>query len=140
MLVLLATTLGPPELAAQMLPDGAPVMDFKLHGFGEDGYKIWELQGSQGHLVSEDLIEVIGMRLRLFSGGAGLRSDFIMESPVADMRLSANTAEGEHGIRISSDHFLVEGAHWQWRQDVRRIRIERGVRVTFREKLEDILR
>jgi hypothetical protein len=138
--VLLATTLGPPELAAQMLPDGAPVMDFKLHGFGEDGYKIWELQGSQGYLVSEDLIEVIGMRLRLFSGGADLRPDFVMESPMADMRLSANTAGGEHGIRISGDHFLVEGEHWQWRHDVRRIRIERGVRVTFREKLEDILR
>jgi len=128
------------ELSAQILPDGAPVLDFKLHGFGDDGYKIWELQGSRGLFLSEDLVEIIGMKLTLFGNGADARPGLTLESPVSTMRLSANSAGGEYGLHIRSDHFFVDGERWQWNHQEKRIRIEEGVKVTFREKLGDILR
>ena len=126
-------------LRGQIVPD-APVIDFKLPMFGENGYKIWELQGEEGRFVNPERIDVAGMTLKVFSGQADLKLETTIESPIASMYIEESRATGESALKITGPNYLVEGADWIWYGTTRTVYVKRAVRVIFDQKLIDILK
>ncbi|HEX9782917.1 MAG TPA: hypothetical protein VGA56_09355 [Opitutaceae bacterium] len=45
-----------------------PIINFRLPMFNEDGYKIWEVRGSEGRYLEENRIEITSLDLRILSG------------------------------------------------------------------------
>lgn len=129
---------GTTGLEAQMTPD-APIENFRLPMFGDDGYRIWDLRGDEAIYVSADRIDVHGMRLRVFSGGPEEHVDSLIESPEARVLIDRNEARGENGIRVTGDNHEATGKEWTWERDDNRILIKSNVRVTFDEELEGFL-
>ena len=61
----------------------APVSEFSLPKFGENGFKAWDLSGKSGRYVSNERIDIEQLRLRLFSGDEAARVEVTIESPQA---------------------------------------------------------
>ncbi len=133
-----AAFLGQGVLHAQMVPD-APIENFRLPMFGDDGYRAWDLRGDQALYISADQVDVLGMLLRVYAGGAEERVRILIESAEAHVHISRNEAHGDKRITVSGDNYTAKGEEWSWLPDKDRILIRRNVRVTFREELEGFL-
>ncbi len=121
-----------------MTPD-APAENFFVPLFGDDGYRIWDLRGREAHFVSDAQIDVIGMQLNVYSGGAEEYLDMLIESPEALVYFDRNEARGEKGIVVNGDNYRAEGDEWTWEREDNRIVIQGNVQVTFFEELEGFL-
>lgn len=126
--------------AQKMVPD-APVRNFKLPMFGEDGYKIWDLQGQTGLYVSESELEVEKMTLRIFAEGDPVVPQTVIESPYATIFPQKSEATGQQAIYITErgGAFAIFGRDWLWNGRTDTITIRRDARVTFRESLGGII-
>jgi hypothetical protein len=118
----------------QLTPE-APVANFRLPMFGDDGYRTWELFGSQGKYLSADKIEVTDMRLKVYAGDAGGNMEHLLESPKATLLLNKNIAIGEGPIKISSSTYRVDGQRWYWDGRNHSIVVSQNAKVTFFQSL-----
>ena len=107
--------------------------------FGDAGFRIWDLRGDEARFVSESHVDVLGMRLRVFSGEPDERVRTLIRSPEAQVYLERNQARGERSIRVDGDHYHATGRIWTWERDENRIVIREDVEVTFYEELEGFL-
>lgn len=121
-----------------MAPD-APVKNFRLPSFGENGYRVWDLEGREGIYVSENEIEISGMRLRTWSGDEDMLRELEITSPSARLYPAENAAAGEDLIHIVGLNYTVFGVGWRWDGEERKVAVDHEVRVTFYQEL-DILR
>lgn len=126
--------------AQKMVPD-APVLNFKLPMFGEDGYKTWDLQGEEGLYISPEELEVEKMTLRIFATGDPVEPQTLIESPHATIYPQRSEATGKQAIYITErgGTFAIFGRDWLWNGREHTITIRRDARVTFRESLGSII-
>lgn len=126
--------------AQKMVPD-APVSNFKLPMFGEDGYKAWDLQGEEGLYISPQELEVEKMTLRVFAEGDPITPQTVIESPSATIYPDKSEASGQQAIYITErgGAFAIFGRDWTWNGETDTITIRRDARVTFRESLGSII-
>ncbi len=136
----LCLALAVPTLAQKMVPD-APVRNFKLPMFGEDGYKAWDLQGEEGIYISAEELEVEKMTLRIFATGDPIVPQTVIESPNATLYPQRSEATGKQAIYITErgGTFSIFGRDWLWNGRTDTITIRRDARVTFRESLGSII-
>ncbi len=133
-----ALLFGAANLPGQMIPD-APIENFRLPMFGDDGYRAWDLRGDQAIYVNADQIDVLGMLLRVYTGGAQERVRILIESTEAHVYITKNEAHGDKNITVSGDNYTATGEEWSWLPDEDRIVIRQNVQVVFREELEGFL-
>jgi len=126
-------------LFAQIIPD-APVIDFKLPMFGENGYKIWDLQGDEGRYINAGRIDVINLKLHVYSGDESLALDTVIESPKAIMLVRRNIAMSKASIRMFGSNYEIMGTDWTWEGSKRTLNVKKNVRVNFQDTLTDILK
>ena len=136
---LLLTTVMILGLFAQIIPD-APVIDFKLPMFGENGYKIWDLQGDEGRYINAGRIDVINLKLRVYSGDESLKLDTTIECPKAIMLIRRNRALSNASIRMLGSNYEIMGSDWIWEGSNRTLKVKKNVRVNFQDRLTDILK
>lgn len=126
--------------AQKMLPD-APVKNFKLPMFGEDGYKKWDIQGKEGRYISAEQLDVIAMTLRLFATGDPIEPQTVIQSPSATIFPKLSEATGKEAIYITErgGAYTIFGRDWLWNGRENTITIKQDARVTFRESLGSII-
>ena len=124
-------------LFAQMVPD-APIQNFRLPMFGDNGYKHWELRGLKGHYYSEELALVEGLEVVVYSGDEAMWEENRIRSPKALIRLKESTAEGESSLFMTGPGYEIQGRNWTWDGKQRKIVVREAVRVSF-EGTVDIL-
>ena len=127
------------RLVAEMTPN-APVENFRLPMFNEEGYRSWELQGTKGIYVDGTHVDVIEMNMRVFSGDEANEVQTEITSPDATVLLAENKAIGRNTILISSNDYTITGQNWTWDGDNDSFTIEGDVVVTFFEGIGDILK
>jgi len=126
--------------SAQLRPDpDAPVRDFRLPMFGDDGYRAWELRGEVGHFRRDRSLAVEGLDLRVFGPlGEGLESR--IRSPEAVLLPDQAMASGSGALLVETDQFELRGEDWSWDGKARRIVVRREVHTVFYEELTGLLR
>ena len=131
---------GSSGVAQKMVPD-APVKNFKLPMFGEDGYKKWDIQGKEGKYISAEQLDVIAMILRLFASGDPIEPQTVIESPSATIYPKLSEAAGKEAIFITErgGNYSIYGRDWRWNGQKDTITIKRDARVTFRQSLGSII-
>ncbi len=137
--MLLGILLATPPTVAQMEPD-APVKNFILPRFGENGDRIWILRGRLGIYVNDARIDVEGMQLQLFKDGAPDELDLQIESPSATIHPEKNRASGPGTLVVLGSRFSLTGQVWEWKGEEDTIIVKKNARVSFSENLSDILR
>jgi hypothetical protein len=115
---------------------GAPLQDFTIPGFGDDGFPTWILKGKQLQHVDDANAEVQKMRLQILAGKGSREVETDLYSPTARVHLRENMAHGTQSLSILGDHFQITGREWQWDGNSRTVKILHSVKVTFDENLQ----
>lgn len=125
-------------LQAQMTPS-APVQNFRLPRFGENGYTQWVLQGGKGIYDSEEQIRIEEMALRVYSGDERMALEMTMDSPEATLLTKENRAVSDGPITIVGANFKVSGVGWSWNGETKEIEVKYDVVVEFTQGMEGML-
>ena len=123
------------SLAAQISLD-APLQDFTIPGFGEDGFPAWVLKGKELQYLNEKSAVVKNMNLQLLAGNGNRQVETDFFSPAAMFYMKESRAKGKEVLKIHGKHFQITGREWQWDGKTRTIRIHKKVKVTFDETLQ----
>lgn len=128
-------------LAQSRTQIGAPIEQFRLPVFGEDGNRIWELRGDRGVYHEDGYLDVERMTLRTFPEGQPKEPELLIQSPKARIFPEENRAAGEGLLFLEATNgsYAIVGRQWQWRGKDNQINIGAEARVTFRQTIGDIL-
>jgi len=140
-IILLAALALPLALLAQRTQIGAPVENFRLPVFGENGFRVWDLQGKTGTYLEDETIAVERMILRTFPPNDPQNPELIIESPQAIISPESNQARGDQYLflQATDGSYAIVGRRWHWFGDKERITIQEDARVTFRQAIGSIL-
>lgn len=139
-LALAICTAGP--AAAQIstrVSSDAPVVNFRLPTFTDDGYRAWLVRGSEARLISAKEIDVNEFTMTVFTGDATERITTMILSPVARLLPEQQVVHGPGSIRVIDDEFEASGQDWRYAHQEKRVSIGKNVRVAFRAQLKDLL-
>ncbi|MBT4758017.1 MAG: LPS export ABC transporter periplasmic protein LptC [Opitutae bacterium] len=125
-------------LQAQMTPS-APVQNFRLPRFGENGFTQWVLQGGKGIYDSAEQIRIENMALRVYSGDERMALEMTMDSPEATLFTAENRAVSDGPITIVGANFKVSGVGWTWNGLTKQIEVKFDVVVEFTQGMAGML-
>lgn len=128
---------------AKTIPLEAPIQEFRLPIFGDNGYKRWDIEGREGHFAGESsVMKIQGMRLRVYSGNADLGLEATLESLEATLWPKKRFAEGHEYLFLTTPEYTVVGYGWSWeevgREDTRldyKVILKSDVCITFKSAL-----
>lgn len=132
----------------------APIVDFRLPVYNEEGFRIWELRGSEAIYDPEaQRAEIKGLRLKVFSGDDRALVENTVDSPLAIVLVKERSISGPGMIHLvgaeRGREFDVRGEDWTYQetlpgpdqpQKIKSVVIRRDVVVTFSEDIGNILR
>lgn len=117
----------------------APVKNFRLPRFGDNGYTQWVLQGGKGIYDSAEQIRIEEMALRVYSGDDRMALEMTMDSPEATVLVKENRAVSEGPIEIVGANFKVSGVGWVWDGVTKEIEVKFDVVVEFTQGMTESL-
>ena len=117
-------------LNSQIVPN-APVKNFRLPRFGDNGYTQWMLQGDQGIYYRDEQVSVKQMAMRIYSGDERMALELSMDSPQGTLRLQENRGYSESPITIVGANFKISGIGWKWLGDNKEIIVKQDAVVKF---------
>ncbi len=121
----------------------APITNFKLPLFNDDGYRTGYLRGEQGIYVSDSEIRIIGMVLNQYSGDERDAVTGTMESPEAVFRLDASKksiASGPGSIKLENDAMVLTGEDWIWQEKGNRLVINKNVKIVIFDEIGNVIK
>jgi len=133
-----ATPGGPDNTSGDTFLPNQPVGNFSLPRFDPTGRRIWELQGGSAQFTTPDTVQLVDLRIELFSSHR--QPSTVFRSPRATINLSSKTATGDGFIAVDGPGFTVDGNRWSWDGDTRTIRITDGAIVRISDQLGGFLR
>ncbi|MEM7671958.1 MAG: hypothetical protein AAF212_01325 [Verrucomicrobiota bacterium] len=128
------------HIALGQIQSGAPIRDFRLPKFNENGRLEWDLSGETGTYISREEVEVTGVLLRVFSDEAQPKEVFQMQSQRASVLLDKQQAQGFGSVYGVSEEFAISGEEWRWDATTDHLVIEQDVRVIFKLSLSTLLK
>jgi len=129
-LILIVLSCLSASLFGQMTPN-APIKDFRLPRFAENGFTQWVLQGASGIYDNDEQVRVEGMAMRVYSGDERMALELSMDSPEATLRLHENRGYSEAPIKIVGANFTISGIGWEWSGDTKEIVVKQNTVVKF---------
>ena len=118
------------SLYSQMTPN-APIKNFRLPRFGDNGYTQWMLQGDQGIYDRDEQVSVKQMAMRIYSGDERMALELSMDSPQGTLLLQENRGYSESPITIVGANFKISGIGWKWSGDTKEIIVKQDAVVKF---------
>ncbi|MBL00382.1 MAG: hypothetical protein CMI34_03105 [Opitutales bacterium] len=118
------------SLYSQMTPN-APIKNFRLPRFGDNGYTQWMLQGEQGIYDRDEQVCVKQMAMRIYSGDERMALELSMDSPEGTLLLQENRGYSESPITIVGANFKISGIGWEWSGDTKEIIVNQHAVVKF---------
>lgn len=121
------------------IANDAPIVNFRLPTFTEDGFRQWLVRGSEARLVSSKEIDIRELTLTVFSADAQDRIETMILSPQAKVLTDTQVASGPGTIRVIRDDLEATGSKWTYDHKEKRVSMQKNVRVTFRAELKNFL-
>ena len=109
----------------------APIKNFRLPRFGDNGYTQWMLQGEQGIYDRDEQVNVKQMAMRIYSGDERMALELSMNSPQGTLLLQENRGYSESPIAIVGANFKISGIGWKWSGDTKEIIVKQDAVVKF---------
>ncbi|MGJ8651290.1 MAG: LptA/OstA family protein [Opitutaceae bacterium] len=125
-------------LSAQMTPN-APVKNFRLPRFGDNGYTQWVLQGGEGIYDNAEQTRIKDMALRVYSGDERMALEMSLDSPEATLRVAENRAFSDSTIVIVGANFRISGVGWTWDGETKEIEVLFDTVVEFTQAISESL-
>ena len=126
--------------AAEKMVPNAPIIDFKLPLFAENGYKAWEIQGAEGRYLNTNEITVLILTIKTYSGDESVSLESVISSPDAVIDTQTKQANGQSYINVYGQGFRVRGKDWTWDGLNKIITIREKTQVDFDQSLGILLK
>ncbi|MGJ8654085.1 MAG: LptA/OstA family protein [Opitutaceae bacterium] len=117
----------------------APVKDFRLPRFGDNGYTQWVLQGGKGIYDSPEQVRIEDMGLRVYTGDERMAVEMTMDSPEATVLVTEHRAVSESTIEIVGANFKISGVGWTWDGKTKEIEVLYDTVVEFTQDISGTL-
>lgn len=145
----IALAAGLPALAiaatlAQAAPKAAtvaPIKNFRLPVFTEEGFRQTMIRAAEARLPSPGRIEGTEVEVTLFNGKAGEQIDAMLAAPSATLFPEQQLATGAESVRLERIDLTVTGSDWSYQhgEQTQKIIIRRDAHVVIRLPLGDLL-
>jgi len=128
-------------LAAQPVSD-APLLNFRLPLFNEQGNRVWDLSSAAVRVLSidEKRFELTTVHLRMLAGDAASTLEYELFAPLAVIDVSARTATGKGQLHVIGRGVELFGDDWHCEAATKSIVIEHNVVVSFTGDLGNVLK
>jgi lipopolysaccharide export system protein LptC len=126
--------------ASTQVSTDKPIINFSLPTFTADGHRSWLVRGSEARIAGQNIIDVRGLTLSIFSGKADEKVETMILSPKARVLPGESIVTGEDTIRVINDQFEANGSDWRYAHNEKRVNIAKNVRVVFNSELKDFLK
>ena len=131
--------LGLGILTAQ-IQSNAPIKDFRLPIFSDEGRLLWDVSGMDGVYVSAEQIDVRGATFHAYGNHAHSEATLRIECQRASVFHETGQARGEGSVFAKGESFVVTGENWSWDTPTQTLMIEEDVRVLFNLSLNSLLK
>ncbi|MET0263151.1 MAG: hypothetical protein ABW223_09655 [Rariglobus sp.] len=138
-LALLGTAAFAQSLPTKIKP-AAPIKDFRLPMFNEEGKRIRFLRAGEALFVSPTRIDVKDMHLTEFTKDGTGAFDTVLLAPSATFLEDKKIASGNESVRLIRVNVEVTGEQWSYNHLEQRVKIEKNAKVTFQDELSDIIK
>ena len=121
----------------------APITNFKLPLFNDEGYRTGYLRGNQGIYINSSEIRILGMVLNQYSGDERDIVTGTMESPEALFRFDKNrksTASGPGAISLENNTFRLTGDDWIWQERNNQLVINKNVKIVIFDEIGNVIK
>lgn len=126
-------------LAAPQATATAPIKNFRLPTFTDEGFRQTMIRAVEARLPSAERIDATELELTLFTGDAADEIDAMLAAPVASIFPKKQFASGPDTVRLERIDLTVTGADWSYDHAAQKIVIKRDAHVILRAPLGDIL-
>ncbi len=130
----------PAALSAPQVTATAPIKNFRLPTFTEEGHRHVMLVAEEARLPDPSRIDLKEMMLTLFTGDASEGIDSLLAAPSATFIPATLFASGSETVRLERSDLTVTGADWSYDHPAKKVVIKRDAHVIFRSPLGDILK
>ncbi|MGH8019923.1 MAG: hypothetical protein ACREIA_16915 [Opitutaceae bacterium] len=127
-------------VASAQFTSKEPIINFRLPMFNEDGYKSWEVRGSEGRYLEENRIEITELDLQVFSGDEAGEVETTITSPLAIVHPKDRTVAGPGAIHAKGVGFELFGDNWLYEHDAKTVTVNDSVVLTLDGVVGDILK
>ncbi|MDR2674799.1 MAG: hypothetical protein LBC18_08015, partial [Opitutaceae bacterium] len=122
----------------------APVKNFRLPAFNEQGHRTSLLTGGEGRYISPDQIDVTNLDFVIYPGDGTIRVETRLTAPAASFFLkntAAPRASGKGSVRLVHENEIdASGEDWAYDHGRKKLWINKNVRLVFPAPLQDILK
>lgn len=125
---------------AQDLATSPPARNWTLPLFTKEGFRELTIRGDEVHPINSDRIDIKGMNVTVFSGGADAKVDSVLLSPEASFLINEKIAHGDGFVRVVRDDVEVTGEAWTYTYNEKKVLISKHAHVVFHSALPDILK
>jgi len=132
--------LAAPVVAAPEATAAAPIKNFRLPTFTEEGFRQTMIRAAEASLPDPTRIEAKEMELTLFTGKADGEIDAMLAAPLATLFPQRQFASGPSTVRLERIDLTVTGSDWSYDHAAQKIIIRRDAHVIMRAVLGDIIK
>ncbi|MCC5024948.1 MAG: hypothetical protein J6386_20115 [Candidatus Synoicihabitans palmerolidicus] len=118
----------------------APVRDYAVSFFSEEGYPWARIQGRTADLTNRTAVILGDMSLTVFSGTADRVIEGTLTSPIAIVEAEKERVSGPESVRLVNIDLELTGEDWSYDRAERRIHIRRQARLVFNTELSAFLK
>jgi hypothetical protein len=129
-----------PGVRSQDISAAPPARNWTLPLFTKEGYRELIIRGDEVHPVNSDRVDITGMNVTVFTGGADPKVDSVLLSPEATFLITEKIAHGDKSVRLVRDDLEVTGEEWTYLYNEKKVLISKHARVVFHSALPDILK
>jgi hypothetical protein len=133
--LVIPTAHSAPSVAAT-----APVKNFRLPTFTDQGFRHTMLIAAEARLPDPARIDLSEMELTLFTGDAAEQIDAMLAAPLATFFPQKLLATGPSTVRLERLDLTVTGADWTYDHSAKKVVIKRDAHVLFRSPIGDIIK
>jgi hypothetical protein len=137
-----AVALAPFSNAQSSVIANAPVKNFRLPSFNDEGHRTSLLRGSEARYTSANQIDIIELNFAQFRGDGTTETNNILLAPSASVLLKEQNQivlTGRESMRLINKDLEATGENWSYDHTDRRLIINQNVRVVFRAELTGLL-
>lgn len=133
--LIIPATQASPKVAAS-----APIKNFRLPTFNEEGFRHVMLRAAEARVQSPEHIDVTEMELTLFTGLEDEQIESMLAAASASFFPAKLLATGTESVRLERSDLTITGSDWSYDHNDKKVVINRDAHVIFRSAIGDILK
>jgi hypothetical protein len=142
LLALALATVSAARAQSASIIANAPVKNFRLPSFNDQGHRTMLLRGGEARYISNTQIDVVELNFAQFAGDGSTESQNILLAPSATVFIKGENRiliSGKESVRLIGKNFEAAGENWTYDHTDQRLTMNQNVRVVFRAEIKGIL-